>query len=188
MWLKAIYWYQVPVMMQRCHDMRWRRSAKQILQQTISQTRTQLQNSCELPFNHAFDTAADAHPLLHKIFAPPSESSGSFLPLTMTKYLLLSRWYHDNMMHGNAAVPVATVTAPLPDPLVTLITWQDMMGGPPTSRRTMQWLWLVLLQKNATSLWWNQQDKIWTTPPVEERCSYWLRKNASDIIISNRRL
>ena len=42
-------------------------------------------NSCELPFNHAFDAAADAHPLLHKIFAPPSESSGSFLPLTMTK-------------------------------------------------------------------------------------------------------
>ena len=43
------------------------------------------------------------------------------LPLTTTQQLLLSR-YHDTMMHGNAAVPVATVTAPLPHLLVTPIT------------------------------------------------------------------
>ena len=54
------------------------------------------------------------------------------LPLPTTKQLLLTR-FHDTMMHGNAAAPVATaVTAPPPQhPLVAPITQQeDMMGGP----------------------------------------------------------
>ena len=51
------------------------------------------------------------------------------LPTTM-KQLLLTK-YHGHMMHGNAAVSVATVMPPLPHPSVTLISQQDMMGGPP---------------------------------------------------------
>jgi hypothetical protein len=42
------------------------------------------------------------------------------LPSPTTKQLLLTR-YHDTMMHGNTAVPVATAMAPLPHPSVTLI-------------------------------------------------------------------
>jgi hypothetical protein len=55
------------------------------------------------------------------------------LPLPMTKQLLLTR-FHDTMMRGNAAVPVATAAmAPLPPqhPLDAPITQkEDMMGGP----------------------------------------------------------
>ena len=43
------------------------------------------------------------------------------LPLPTMKQLLLTRYY-DTMMHGNAAVPVATVLAPLRHPLVAPIT------------------------------------------------------------------
>ena len=52
------------------------------------------------------------------------------LPLPTTKQLHFTR-FHDTMMCGDAAAPVATaVTAPLPlHPLVAPITEQDMMGG-----------------------------------------------------------
>ena len=43
------------------------------------------------------------------------------LPLPTMKQLLLNRYY-DTMMHGNAAVPVATVMVPLRHPLVAPIT------------------------------------------------------------------
>ena len=53
-------------------------------------------------------------------------------PLPTTKQLLLTRSYHDTtMMCGDAEVPVATATVPLPHPSVAPITRQDMMGGPP---------------------------------------------------------
>ena len=39
------------------------------------------------------------------------------LPLPTTKQLLLTG-YHDTMMRGDTAVPVATVMVPLPHPLV----------------------------------------------------------------------
>ena len=54
------------------------------------------------------------------------------LPLLPTmKQQLLTR-YHDTMMRGDAAaLPIATVMAPLPQhPLVAPITQQDMMGEP----------------------------------------------------------
>ena len=44
------------------------------------------------------------------------------LPLPTAKQLLITR-YHDTMMHGDTAKPVATVRAPLPQhPLVALTT------------------------------------------------------------------
>ena len=42
-------------------------------------------------------------------------------PLPTTKQLLLTR-YHDTIMRGDTAVPVATATAPFPHPSVTPIT------------------------------------------------------------------
>ena len=68
------------------------------------------------------------------------------LPLPTTKQLLLTR-YHDTMMCGNAAVPVATVMAPLPHPLVAPIIQQDLMGGPPVKEQFHNYY-----EKNSRSL------------------------------------
>jgi hypothetical protein len=51
------------------------------------------------------------------------------------------------MMCGNAAVPVATVMAPLPHPLVAPIIQQDLMGGPPVKEQFHNYY-----EKNSRSL------------------------------------
>ena len=99
------------------------------------------------------------------------------LPLPTTKQLLLTR-FHDTMMRGDAAAPVATAaTVPLPHhPLVTPITQQDMMGGPQFQRMIQQ-----LLRKNK-----RRQDQQEHHQSKNDATTS--KKHANDIIISNRLL